>query len=326
MPPEKSGRSAALVAHLHGVQGVVCSNHIAPTISPQPSGRSRLGRPYPSPTSCRQRHGNCVAAVHLAYEEWSCMSVAQPRSPAKPGSYRSSPWPGAAEHRRHRRRPVQQPPASGRDRPADRRQAQPGTVRSRPAAHSSTRATTGSTWSSPITSCPSSTVSSSWRQLRALPHCVDVPIVVITVVDDRRVRYQALEAGATDFLMKPLDEHETRARCAEPARTAAAQDRALRPGRVLQYQVDKSVAEIHERELGDALQAGQGRRVPRPDDGQSPDADGAVLALIGTQRRPRRRSRARARVAVADARHRQDRHPRLDPAQAGAARPPKRMR
>src|SRR5215831_12479140 len=51
------------------------------------------------------------------------------------------------------------------------------------------------------------------RQLRALPHCIDVPIVVITVVDDRRVRYEALEAGATDFLIKPLDEHETRARC-----------------------------------------------------------------------------------------------------------------
>ena len=35
------------------------------------------------------------------------------------------------------------------------------------------------------------------RQIRALPHCVDVPIVVITVVDDRRVRYEALEAGAS---------------------------------------------------------------------------------------------------------------------------------
>src|SRR6476659_5589523 len=27
------------------------------------------------------------------------------------------------------------------------------------------------------------------RQIRGLPHCIDVPIVVITVVDDRRVRY-----------------------------------------------------------------------------------------------------------------------------------------
>src|SRR5206468_1566845 len=45
------------------------------------------------------------------------------------------------------------------------------------------------------------------KQLRALPHCVDVPIVVITVVDDRKIRYDALEAGATDFLIKPLDAH-----------------------------------------------------------------------------------------------------------------------
>ena len=30
------------------------------------------------------------------------------------------------------------------------------------------------------------------KQLRALPHCVDVPIVVITVVDDRKIRYDAL--------------------------------------------------------------------------------------------------------------------------------------
>src|SRR5471032_640022 len=52
------------------------------------------------------------------------------------------------------------------------------------------------------------------KQVRGLPHCVDIPVVVITVVDDRQVRYNALEAGATDFLNKPLDEHETRARCA----------------------------------------------------------------------------------------------------------------
>src|SRR6202171_485029 len=126
------------------------------------------------------------------------------------------------------------------------------------------------------------------RQLRSLPHCVDVPIVVITVVDDRRVRYEALEAGATDFLIKPLDEHETRARCAtllelrrhkivlsDQPRGPGAPTAGTKPldehetrarcanllelrrhkivlsdqARVLQYQVDKSVSEIHEREL-----------------------------------------------------------------------------
>src|SRR5450755_263254 len=66
------------------------------------------------------------------------------------------------------------------------------------------------------------------RHLRALPHCVDVPIVVITVVDDRRVRYEALEAGATDVLIKPLDEHETRA-LRQFAGPAPTQDCPVRP-------------------------------------------------------------------------------------------------
>src|SRR5207302_2436406 len=87
------------------------------------------------------------------------------------------------------------------------------------------------------------------RHLRALPHCVDVPIVVITVVDDRKIRYDALEAGATDFLIKPLDDHETRARCANLLELRRHKIVLSDQARVLQYQVDKSVSEIHEREL-----------------------------------------------------------------------------
>ncbi len=41
----------------------------------------------------------------------------------------------------------------------------------------------------------------------------DVPIVMITATEDRAIRYQALEAGATDFLIKPVDHAECRARC-----------------------------------------------------------------------------------------------------------------
>jgi two-component system response regulator RpfG len=51
------------------------------------------------------------------------------------------------------------------------------------------------------------------RRLRGLPRCMDVPIVVITVVDETSVRYQALESGATDVMIKPVDHHECRARC-----------------------------------------------------------------------------------------------------------------
>lgn len=41
----------------------------------------------------------------------------------------------------------------------------------------------------------------------------DVPLVMVTSMEDREIRYQALEAGATDFLTKPVDHTECRARC-----------------------------------------------------------------------------------------------------------------
>lgn len=51
------------------------------------------------------------------------------------------------------------------------------------------------------------------RSVRGLTRCTDVPIIVVTVVDDVRIRYQALDAGATDFINRPIDQHECRARC-----------------------------------------------------------------------------------------------------------------
>ncbi|MFD1333448.1 EAL domain-containing protein [Methylopila musalis] len=52
------------------------------------------------------------------------------------------------------------------------------------------------------------------RRFRALPGCGDVPVVVLTVYEERSFRLNALEAGATDFLQSPVDHHEflTRAR------------------------------------------------------------------------------------------------------------------
>ena len=40
----------------------------------------------------------------------------------------------------------------------------------------------------------------------------DVPIIVVTVYEDRDYCYKALEAGATDFLLSPVDHLEFRAR------------------------------------------------------------------------------------------------------------------
>ncbi len=50
------------------------------------------------------------------------------------------------------------------------------------------------------------------RHIRQIPACVDVPVIVITAYEDRDLRYQALEAGATDYLLSPVDHHEFRVR------------------------------------------------------------------------------------------------------------------
>jgi diguanylate cyclase (GGDEF)-like protein/PAS domain S-box-containing protein len=52
------------------------------------------------------------------------------------------------------------------------------------------------------------------RSYRAMPGAADIPVIVITVYEERSFRLRALEAGATDFLHSPVDHHEfvTRAR------------------------------------------------------------------------------------------------------------------
>lgn len=51
------------------------------------------------------------------------------------------------------------------------------------------------------------------KAFRALPAGADTPIVMVTVADDVTVKSRALEAGVTDFLHKPVDRDECRARC-----------------------------------------------------------------------------------------------------------------
>jgi CheY-like chemotaxis protein len=51
------------------------------------------------------------------------------------------------------------------------------------------------------------------RALRASEATRWTPIMLITVLDDKQVKKAALHAGATDFLNKPIDHDECRARC-----------------------------------------------------------------------------------------------------------------
>jgi two-component system response regulator RpfG len=49
--------------------------------------------------------------------------------------------------------------------------------------------------------------------VRKLKSCKNVPIMMITVVSDKQVRYKALEAGVTAFLTRPIDQVECRTSC-----------------------------------------------------------------------------------------------------------------
>ena len=71
---------------------------------------------------------------------------------------------------------------------------------------------------------------------------------MVTAIEDRSVRYDALEVGATDFLMKPVDHHECRARCRNLL-TQHQQYKIIRDrSRWLERRVAEATSEIRLRE------------------------------------------------------------------------------
>jgi two-component system response regulator RpfG len=86
------------------------------------------------------------------------------------------------------------------------------------------------------------------KRLRALPGYEHVPIVMVTVHDDRKVRYAALDAGITDFLTKPVDARECLARCRNLL-TLRRQQLVLEDRRrLLEHMVEDATREVRERE------------------------------------------------------------------------------
>lgn len=84
--------------------------------------------------------------------------------------------------------------------------------------------------------------------VRRIPSCTDIPVIMITCVDDKAVRYRALEAGATDFLNKPIDHHECRARCRNLLKMRQQQQIIKDKARWLEHEVEDTTRKIALRE------------------------------------------------------------------------------
>ncbi len=86
------------------------------------------------------------------------------------------------------------------------------------------------------------------RRVRSLPQCCDIPIVIVTIFDDKSVLYEALSAGASEFLTKPVDQHECTVRCKNLLTMRQQQLLLKEKAENLQQEVEKAVAEIQIRE------------------------------------------------------------------------------
>ena len=88
------------------------------------------------------------------------------------------------------------------------------------------------------------------KQIRAKPACQDIPIMMITVVSEKSVRYEALEAGATAFLTRPIDQIECRTSCRNLLKLheqqSIIQDRADWLARQVEVATQQIVSREHE--------------------------------------------------------------------------------
>lgn len=86
------------------------------------------------------------------------------------------------------------------------------------------------------------------RQFRAIQHCADLPVLMITANDEVALRYEALEVGANDFLIKPVDKIEFLARTKNMLALRRHQRHLEDRASWLDAEVQKATLEIRERE------------------------------------------------------------------------------
>lgn len=85
-------------------------------------------------------------------------------------------------------------------------------------------------------------------RFRDLPGCSEIPVLMVTADHETEVRYRALEAGANDFLTKPVDKIEFLARAKNMLALRSSHKQLANRAEWLAEEVRKATAEIILRE------------------------------------------------------------------------------
>ncbi|WP_114969620.1 response regulator [Rhodoferax ferrireducens] len=83
-------------------------------------------------------------------------------------------------------------------------------------------------------------------QLKADPHTQQVPVIMITALNDRKSKLRALEAGAEEFLSKPIDRSDLRVRVRNLLRIKEYSDFLADHNHSLDEQVRERTAQLEE--------------------------------------------------------------------------------
>jgi len=84
------------------------------------------------------------------------------------------------------------------------------------------------------------------RAIKGNPATEKIPVVMVTALSDRDSRIKGLEAGASDFLTKPLDSTELLLRCANLIRVREFEEFLTRHNELLAGEVEAKTRELKE--------------------------------------------------------------------------------
>lgn len=104
-------------------------------------------------------------------------------------------------------------------------------------------------------------------QFRQTPGRKDIPVLTLTASDQKHVRYRALDAGATDFLTKPVDKIEFMARVKNMLHLGDSRKMLANRADWLAAEVRKATSQIKERERETVIRLSKAAEYRDPETG-----------------------------------------------------------